>query len=50
MKQLETVSNIGEGQIFISSEHERTKEKKKELINDNRKIHIENERLSSNLR
>ena len=46
----ETVKNIEIGQAFISREFESQKEKIKELINDNKKIHMETEKLNSNLR
>lgn len=46
----ETVKNIEKGQAFISREFESQKEKIKELINDNKKIHMETEKLNSNLR
>ena len=46
----ETVKNIEKGHAFISREFESQKEKIKELINDNKKIHMETEKLNSNLR
>ena len=42
-------NGLEEGQLFISSDYKHQKQKIKELINHSKKIHMEHERLNSNL-